>query len=854
MVRLRRDKWFGSDGQERLRVRARKQASSTYQLARLLVLLLLVMLLMSYASDPNVYRNAFRQLGVPLDDGTAILAKQAKISELLDGQDDAVQQAPDRDARNQQSVQARVWIYVLRQAPAKALDWLARELFAPNKAQAVPSPTRESSLPVAAGQLRSGLPEVKSWSEKIQSQLSSWQSIDDPEVTQWLVPFQSDWSEVSRWIHEHSDDTNSPEALSLNGTSKQVVLSALDEVLVEQLVDASPWLPSERLAYLRVCQRVQTVNERQQLAAPLLQPILLTDQAKVYRGTWIRLRGTLAAPPTSHVDEDVDFGRFPYVRLWLKPSDGSPLPVCVHVLKDWDASGREGQTLEVVGLFAKRLAYSAKKGVEVAPVVIAADCLEPGKSHVHATIPDVVPKDATLLPSENAHWRPPSLIEKGLRSIEKQLEVTRLLLSSQDLPPDSQSQPDRPVDERLLRALFLLRRSSHLVDSIPLAQWRTFEDVKANASPFAAPFPWVEFSGVATHVRRLAIDVNTQDWFEKKSLFEVTVKPVSHAADLLNEGTVQVLCDQIPSLWVTAEDGRILQRATIRGMGVVSPSGARRMVASKVQWRGKSGEASVESDWKPLPSIPETWRWLAQQDWDLAQVDLFRPLQKQALQASESGALYSLMANVARSGPRSDLATASTVPITRLLSAPERFTLQMLSSQVHVIRVSRVAVADFNWRELLGQDHYYEIDGIADVGNVNIDVHFDSQPGQTPLRFEGQFPVTLVCRDIPECLARSTASDRSRDATQAQVWFPRRDVLAKGLFYRLWSYGTSETSLQGSHARQFGPLAIAVQVESMPDPKAVTQSMRRQLDLLVGILSAIGAATGLGVWLYRQKG
>ncbi len=77
MVRFRRDRWYNLEGQQTLHRRAKSESKMFGRLVSLVVLLILVTLLMQRVSDPRVFENAFRQLGVPLSSPEKQIARDA---------------------------------------------------------------------------------------------------------------------------------------------------------------------------------------------------------------------------------------------------------------------------------------------------------------------------------------------------------------------------------------------------------------------------------------------------------------------------------------------------------------------------------------------------------------------------------------------------------------------------------------------------------------------------------------------------------------------------------------------------------------------------------------------------------
>ena len=80
MVRLRRDRWYTADGQKRSRSRVKQQGLGGRRLISLCFLLGLVVLLMQRSADPKYISNAFRALGVPLEDSSPVTGRVTGVS------------------------------------------------------------------------------------------------------------------------------------------------------------------------------------------------------------------------------------------------------------------------------------------------------------------------------------------------------------------------------------------------------------------------------------------------------------------------------------------------------------------------------------------------------------------------------------------------------------------------------------------------------------------------------------------------------------------------------------------------------------------------------------------------------
>jgi hypothetical protein len=155
------------------------------------------------------------------------------------------------------------------------------------------------------------------------------------------------------------------------------------------------------------------------------------------------------------------------------------------------------------------------------------------------------------------------------------------------------------------------------------------------------------------------------------------------------------------------------------------------------------------------------------------------------------------------------------------------------------------------------------LDGLADLGDISI--RLKAAHGQEDVYFQGEFPITLISKRLPPWLGlpenpslasstdpQASLSDDVREI--AATWYPRTTVEVEGIFYRLWSFNTAQTSaIQHSNSthsnaaveqdrlRQIGPLVMVTNwkrplASELPPPN---RSIVREIVTAVGI-SAIG--------------
>lgn len=157
------------------------------------------------------------------------------------------------------------------------------------------------------------------------------------------------------------------------------VQAILDESDLAAVRDDTVWRPEEREAWFRLLERLQSADE-QSLARQSVGDVGFVQifrQSQEYRGRMVTVRGTIwrayrvAAPPN-------DLGITGYYLLWLRPADGTNLPIVVYALELppgfpplADEQVQLRHEVEVHGFFVKRWVYRAQDGLNSAPLLLA---------------------------------------------------------------------------------------------------------------------------------------------------------------------------------------------------------------------------------------------------------------------------------------------------------------------------------------------------------------------------------------------------------------------------------------------------------------------------------------------------
>jgi hypothetical protein len=242
------------------------------------------------------------------------------------------------------------------------------------------------------------------------------------------------------------------------------------------------------------------------------------------------------------------------------------------------------------------------------------------------------------------------------------------------------------------------------------------------------------------------------------------------------------------------------------------------IVADNIRWKIRQDQmgAVARNEWKP--SLPEHLRYLLALGWDLSFRDELEILQSpiRPLTSSELEPLFSLIRLVSANGPDTKASEPKvTTSLTKLLEntlakgskGRSKPSMEWLSGKARVVRATKLPVEKVREQKWLGGDHYYELDCMADIGNVTLEMPTENEP----IIYHGEYPITILTRDLPDWLQDSELAKGSskEGGDELQVQYPRMRVHFSGWFYRFWSYKTQEmTQALGSQHRQIAPLVV----------------------------------------------
>jgi hypothetical protein len=339
----------------------------------------------------------------------------------------------------------------------------------------------------------------------------------------------------------------------------------------------------------------------------------------------------------------------------------------------------------------------------------------------------------------------------------------------------------------------------------------------------------VTVGGSVESIARIKVPQALVDSLEFDQLFRVTIVqdheptlPIKEDAQENEEATLQKTAPNpeamTAELWLSKIPSKMRPGDHVQSAGLVvySQSNQLTITVPTVAWRPVRIDDALQS--------------LADTGFDLSQIDLLQSRQRRSLGVEDSDAFYGMLRSSAASSSR----LIQSVAAIELLTEADSLIGHHLSFQIEAVRSTQVVITDPARREQLSSEHYWQIDGFADLGNHEV-ILKSTDPTDAPVTFGGRYPVSVVATSIPESLKpNSLARQHQR-------------VNLEGYFFRLWSYDTD--LMKDSKAKQFGPLIVATKWNLLPKPLADPKGANR-----IGVAAAVALIMGaLAIFLWNQK-
>ncbi|MBX3423024.1 MAG: hypothetical protein KF752_15825 [Pirellulaceae bacterium] len=865
MVRLRSDRWYSSDGQQRRGRAAHQATSGTRRLISLVFLLGLVLLLMRQASDPHNVQRAFQALGVPLD--------QAQ-NKLEPTSTDIAHQAQGSSDQNDES---SLWGATCRDLAPRLLSgadvpqvlalaefWFAAQPFTGGTSQAQSLSELGQMVEIELDRLRQQLPESASathqWDEQLERYRQQWQLLQ---------------SAFSGYAAAEFTGRSSP----LDPYFRTTIGDYLDRRLVESLRDGAPWTPLESRAFWRLLQRGRDYQAGSTPLERVATRQLAGDHAR-YRGRWVVLRGSVRRVEV--VDRSDAATRIDRYRvLWLRGEDGSNQPVPVYAVQKEvekladDVLAGGTPDIEVVGLVGKRLAYSAPAGVQVVTTLFAGHIKllysnagvggvtgQPTQSDKVGLGPSGLIRLGTgLLILSSLAWlwmRLAPWLRRRWRSSPNRLAQLALLIfapsisswrcaAQEQLPPwaatsDSKATAQAIIQQRLQGVVTpeLIQRwaSPRQGESLTVADellrtlfainqigWRRLRQVE-NAIPVGVDCQLASFDlvGWVRDCHAMQLSDSQHAWFSgsaKQQLYRMSVSSGSHDADAARDPSQEaiVFSLHIPTVW--QNQLQLFQPVRIQGLALRAqshPSARPVILVDGPNWTFDAIHASSRVNLAAQVNLelsshsPDAW------------MSQLVPKLKPSWTALASAEFDLSWLDVMAENNRKRLSSAESEPFVKLLRtvkqsgvASDEQRVSPLSALQHPLDHLGAAI---DWPVRLVSGTLVQID--QPVGNPPLRYYqfdgFLKMPGQRiefgdvdltdSISFDGEFPVTLVMLGESEFVPQQLESGGSGS------WTVGKHARAVGRFYRLWSYHSQRLSTASQEVRQIAPLVVVASLQS----------------------------------------
>ncbi len=848
MVRFHRDRWYSADGQSELHRRSRQQSSSgSVKIIKLCGLLALVLVLMHQLSqDEWVDRwitpvvgqkettlphassksesetegdgdNAAPRPRTIVDSGNGLNRDgQVSISsssslKTSSSEDRPVDTSATTESDPLGELQVSIWEQLLAECSQLEINNLGTWWFGlrGDDVSSDPSSEQSSNVGWTERRLRSLDTRLNDWHNAFQG--SAETSADAEALRQFMLH----WPNWREWL---SGPT--VESFANLATSDRVLFEqALDRLLLKTLRDASPWRKVENAAFRRGLELARS-KQLQGSGADLrmVEALSLMGDFQSYRGEWVRFRGTLADGPFNHAASGDGFGPTEFWIVWLQPTDSSTQPICVYLAEPLpelpvpmnaqavDANTIQEPILEVDARPMKKLAYASKQGVDVAPVLISSQA-----RWIPSEEPNRLSSGIPQPRAERLVWKAPKSLRPLIELLSQSFATGRSELSPTLLEVLNRG-GNQSLPSAMLRYLKQLERYQDLIDQVLRGE-----------EPLPNDLSLVERNAIVTGMQVIEVPSEHQAWSESRHCIRLVLQ-----RDLIDDDPpIYAYVRNAPRFW--NDQNQLLQPVRVQGLRV---GGQRNqdsaLLISKLQWTCWEGVLEI-AQW--VPPLPTNWLRLARWGLDLNEIDQLSQLQTKSLDESESHAFYTLL-RLTKEWPSDSFQRMTPEAFMELLRNPKNRMLDELELTMKVIRVTRVYVPEGKEQAWAESDAYFQIDGMADIGNVSVSM--SGKKDGEPVIFESKYPVTLITSTLPTWLAHVEGSrfnaDPMRSLDNADVWYPTAEVQARGIFYRLWGYSSQATLAPGFSGKQFGPLLFATSI--LPSSVQSAETIKSQLNWL----------------------
>lgn len=887
MARNLRQRWYSVQGQSRTKASALERSSGIRKVASLVVLLTLVLILIQQTSDVKNVEKVAIAIGLLPNENQSLTAVglDASSGEATNSHAPTSSQAVSQvGAANSDIAPAnleivsleasddtvetyhQIWRALLKKAPVTAVGALSRKLF-----QASAPATSQESTGDAAKVRTIAWDGVRDWYLECQTQVANWSGIETQNAATKLsnatktidispiVPisdFALQLEKQGAWFQqfELADPSLNP-SLNTLGQEKffRGLQLALDERLLEQVVDNSNWGGVDRLPFVRTWQRVSLLREL--LASkkvvsnhfPKIEVSQLLSNSNALRARPLRFEGSIARVDSMASTSEAGFGTTKYQVIWLRPYETSNQPVCVYVpLENIDSNVKVevGTEVIVTGVFFKRMAHSSERGGDVSPLLLAAYLKPFGSNETLPTNPLLTPSTTK---SERSRWQPPVDTRTPFLNVQSRLGQSVLGLDDAVLESGFNGQDASGIAKPIFELQRLVPEINLLLEQN--SEWPIDDVATLNRLP-----------GIVSKVSRIPISAQLASLLEQAYVYRCEFETGSQSIVFLSAA--------VPAAWKQANGSPLNEIRQPCQVDVLRLVGGNSYGWTRaIQWKKASGLATDESqEWKPPISKPLAF--LFDRNWDLAWLDQVRELQSDTirpLSSKEIEPFYRLM-RIAKESPLDVAspinATAQQPSIVNVLDSLTKSrksakpAMERVAMNMRIVRVSRVSVDDPAMAAILGSDRYYQLDTMADIGNREYEDVGDKgdDKAKEPVVYHKEYPVTCVAIDIPDWLLNAKGSESNPNSKLEHVWYPRLKTSGAGWFYRFWSYKTQETLQSlGENHRQRAPLVVLDSLK-LGNAESDANGMAKMISNIANSVTVlIGVLGTLGIWWFVRK-
>jgi hypothetical protein len=343
--------------------------------------------------------------------------------------------------------------------------------------------------------------------------------------------------------------------------------------------------------------------------------------------------------------------------------------------------------------------------------------------------------------------------------------------------------------------------------------------------------------GPITSIKSLQVPERLVEFLEFSQLLVIDVTTANAEG---GESTTRIITTDLP--------GEAKPGDRVAGIGVLIEAPGD---ASAGVW------AAPRVSWFPTSPPGNGWKLLSEVGVDISDLADLTTRRGLPLSAHDSDAFYGMLAAARTIGRQQQLPPPQAVTAIMLLGGTEKKTAtgqrqpkqptvrggDWIEMPLQTVQVTRVAVTEPIRQKQLGSDHYFQIDAVGDLGNVDVQIERpEGEPGP-PARFENRYPVSLVTAELPEFLSERIRSQEGGEATVAEISVA---IAVDAFFFRLWSYSTDYMDQFGG-GNQIGPLLIAARINQrgeFDDPTGVAR---------IGWLAAIAVLTAIvaiAIWSF----